>query len=144
MTQENAAMENTNIPTDGRPTQAGASVWFELPATDLKRAQKFYENVLDIKMIYCEDPEMPNPMVWFCKPDDPGAFGHLYPGKPAAVGTGSSIHMLAADPLETIMERVTAEGGQVMSPAIPIPNIGRFFYALDLDGNSVGFFNFNA
>ena len=49
--------------------------------------------------------------------------------------------MLAADPLETIMERVTAEGGQVVAPIIPIPNIGQFF-TRDLDGNSIGFFNF--
>ena len=32
--------------------------WFELPATDLDRAQKFYEAILDIKMIPLESPHI--------------------------------------------------------------------------------------
>lgn len=32
--------------------------WFELPATDLDRAQKFYESILDIHMIPLETPHI--------------------------------------------------------------------------------------
>jgi predicted enzyme related to lactoylglutathione lyase len=37
------------------------------------------------------------------------------------------------------MERVTANGGQVVSPVVQIPS-GRFAYCLDPDGNSFGLF----
>jgi predicted enzyme related to lactoylglutathione lyase len=37
------------------------------------------------------------------------------------------------------MERVKDAGGQVVSPPITIPP-GRFFYAVDPFGNSIGFF----
>ena len=32
--------------------------WFELPATDLDRAQKFYETILDVRMIPLESPQI--------------------------------------------------------------------------------------
>ena len=32
--------------------------WFELPATDLDRAQKFYETILDIRMIPLDTPQI--------------------------------------------------------------------------------------
>src|ERR1700735_4286267 len=32
--------------------------WFELPATDLARAQKFYETILDITMLPLETPHI--------------------------------------------------------------------------------------
>ena len=38
------------------------------------------------------------------------------------------------------MQRVTENGGTVVSPVIEIP-AGRFAYCLDPDGNSIGLFN---
>ena len=32
--------------------------WFEIPATDLDRAQKFYETIFDIKMIPMNMPQL--------------------------------------------------------------------------------------
>lgn len=125
------------------PLVNGQSVWFEIPVTDLDRAQKFYEDILAIKMIRHEDPSAPNPMVWFTDPSYQGAAGHLYPGKPAATGQGNTVHMLALDSLEEVMARVEPAGGKVVSPIIEIP-AGRFVYTTDPDGNSVGLFNFKA
>ena len=64
--------------------------------------------------------------------------GHLYPGKPAADG-GNTIHIALPDSLEAGIERCKAAGGEVVSPPIQIPP-GRFAYAKDLDGNSIGLF----
>ena len=44
-----------------------------------------------------------------------------------------------AAPLEAAIERVTDNGGKVVSPVVEIP-AGRFAYCLDPDGNSFGFF----
>lgn len=122
------------------PQESGYSVWYELPVTDLDASKAFYEQVLGITMIKDENPDLPNPMVWFNDPKAPGSFGHLYPGKPAPRGTGNTVHMLAADPLEDVMPRIEKAGGKIVSPIIPLPS-GRFVYIEDIDGNSVGFFN---
>lgn len=128
--------------TDPMPAPVNGQVcWFEIPVTDLDRAQRFYETALGCSMR--RDDTGPNPMIAFTRMDDPVASGHLYPGRPAAPGTGNTIHLVALDPLETVMERIPEAGGQVVSPVIDIP-AGRFFYATDPDGNSVGFFNFKS
>lgn len=135
------AKESEMSAQDNLPQLSGAVVWFEIPATDLDASQKFYETVLGIKMIKTEQSDdQPNDIVWFHDPSTPGSFGHLYPGTPADMGKGNTIHMLSADKLEDVMPRVEPAGGQVISPIIDIP-AGRFVYINDPDGNSVGLFN---
>ncbi|MGH1413105.1 MAG: VOC family protein [Pelagimonas sp.] len=116
-------------------------VWGELPVTDLDRAISFYKDVTmgDITL----DTSGPNPMAIF-QPEDmkTGIALSMYPGKPAERGTGSTLHLSAQGTLEDTMQRVRDAGGEVVSEPIPLPS-GRFFYALDLDGNSVGFFQSN-
>ena len=87
------------------------AVWFEIPVTDLDAAKRFYEEVLSISMT--RDDTGPNPMVMFANPEDKGVHGHLYPGKPADPGTGNTIHLRVGDPLEAVMGRVRAAGGEV-------------------------------
>lgn len=116
------------------PTRASA--WFEIPVKDLDLARAFYGAVLQ-----CEIPLVeggPNPIAIFPSQDEKAA-GHLYPGKPAGDGTGITVHLFVADPLESAMERVTEHGGKVVSPIIAVP-AGRFVYCLDPDGNSFGLF----
>ncbi|MBO6639774.1 MAG: VOC family protein [Roseitalea sp.] len=117
-----------------------AVCWAEIPVTDMERGKAFYGTVLGVELN--DNNDGPNPMADFpTKDPKTGISGHLYPGKPAPKGTGNTIHLVASDPLDTVMERVKAAGGEVVSPAIDIP-AGRFFYAHDPDGNSIGFFNF--
>ncbi len=115
-----------------------AAVWFEIPVTDMARAKAFYATVTGHEL---EDQEgAPNPMANFPIADmREGVAGHIYPGRPAAPGTGPTIHLAVSD-LEAAMERVSSNGGQVVSPVISIP-AGRFCYCLDPDGNSFGLFS---
>lgn len=135
--QSNSA---ATMPMDQVLKTPGLACWYEIPVTDLKAGQAFYEAVLGIKMTYADNPVLPNPMVWFADPETPGAFGHLYPGKPAPTNEGPTVHILASDPLEEVMPRVEAAGGKVVSPIVPLP-VGRFVYITDPDGNSIGLFN---
>ena len=114
---------------------AHAAIWFEIPVTDMERARAFYGAVLQNELSLNEDG--PNPMAMFAAKDRGSVAGHVYPGKPAAAGT--TIHLAIAAPIEAAMERVTGNGGQVVSPVIEIP-AGRFAYCLDPDGNSFGLF----
>lgn len=121
-------------------THQHAICWTEIPVLDLEKGKAFYDAVLKIDMKITDGG--PNKIADFPTTDESGVAGHLYPGNPAPKGTGSTIHLTTNDPLEDVMVRVTKAGGEVLSPAIEIPP-GKFFYAHDIDGNSIGFFNYN-
>ncbi len=118
-------------------TPANAAVWFEIPVTDMKRAKAFYEAVLETELK--DENGGPNPMAMFPAKENKAVAGHLYPGKPAAAGGGNTVHLASPTPLEAAMDRVTKNGGKVVSPVVSIP-AGRFAYCLDPDGNSFGLF----
>jgi len=109
--------------------------WGEIPVTDMDKAVAFYNEVFGYEMQI--DTSGPNPIAVLGSFED-SAGAHLYPGKPAADG-GSTIHLAITDTLEAGIDRCWKAGGQVLSPAIEIP-AGRFAYAKDLDGNSIGMF----
>jgi predicted enzyme related to lactoylglutathione lyase len=119
-------------------TPDNATIWFEIPVTDMDRAKSFYSAVLQTQFV--DDDTGPNPMAIFAVSDmKSGVSGHLYPGKPAKDGIGPTIHLAAPEPLEEALQRVGENGGTVLSPVITIPP-GRFAYCTDPDGNSIGVF----
>ena len=110
--------------------------WFEIPVTDIDASMKFYGDVF--KMDLSIDTSGPNPMVVFPTADaSQGVSGHLYPGTPSE--NGPTIHLVVPDTLDEARARVIDAGGTALSPDIDIP-FGKFFYAKDLDGNSIGLF----
>lgn len=118
-------------------TPENAAVWFEIPVSDMARAKAFYGAVLETELK--DDNTGPNPMAVFPAASDASVAGHLYPGKPAAGGSGNTIHLQSPEPLEAALDRVRGHGGKVLSEIIKIP-AGRFAYCLDPDGNSIGLF----
>ncbi len=114
-------------------------VWGEIPVTDMEKSVAFYNAVFGYKMEI--DHSGPNPMATLGGLENT-AGAHLYPGVPAP-NSGNTIHLGLPDTLEAGMARCTAAGGQVVSPPIAIP-AGRFAYAKDLDGNSIGLFEASA
>lgn len=120
------------------PLPANAVVWAEIPVTDMEKAKAFYAAVVGNELE--DNNDGPNPMAIFPRENAAQSVaGHLYPGKPAANGTGNTIHLAAAGTIEEALERVKQAGGTVLSPVIEIP-AGKFAYCLDLDGNSIGVF----
>ena len=117
-------------------TSQATVVWTEIPVTDLDASERFYADVF--RWTLKRDETGPNPMSNFAS-DMNGIHGHLYPGKPAAEGQGPTLHLAVPDGLEAAMERCTGAGGTVLGPPIEIPP-GRFAYATDPDGNSIGLF----
>ncbi len=113
--------------------------WFEIPASDITRAKKFYETVFDIKM---EQMEMMGiKMAMFPGDGMNGkvggavAEGQMY--KPAA--NGSIIYLNANPDLGLALGRVEAAGGKVNMPKTQItPEIGYMAFFTDSEGNTVG------
>jgi len=113
------------------------TVWVEIPVTDMDRSIAFYNRVFETELKL--ENGGPNPMAMFPRSSKSAVAGHLYPGKPAPAGSGSTIHLASPDALETARKRVTEAGGKVVSEIVVCPE-GRFFYCQDPDGNSLGLF----
>jgi predicted enzyme related to lactoylglutathione lyase len=114
-------------------------VWVEIPVSDMEAARRFYEAVFGWALRPNSDG--PNPMLDIPSADPAGGVaGHLYPGKPAGEGRGPTIHLAVDGDVEAAADRVRAAGGTVLPmPPETIPP-GRFIYAIDPDGNSLGLF----
>ena len=113
-------------------------VWAEIPVSDLKRAMTFYSDAFGYDLT--ETDMGPNSTAVIPNKDMMGTGLHLYPGKPASDGQGPTIHLVVDGKLEDAMSRFTKAGGTVLPmPPVTIPP-GRFVYAQDPDGNSIGLF----
>ena len=115
-------------------------VWTEIPVRDIDRGIAFYGDVFKFEM--ARDDTGPNPMANFTS-NMQSISGHIYPGEPAAGGNGPTIHFNVPDTLEATAERCWKAGGSVLGDPITIPP-GRFQYATDPDGNSIGLFEMKA
>ena len=118
-----------------------AIAWFEIPTTQLHRAQAFYEAVLGQAMRR-ENMGPSEGAVFAYDPAADGAGGALMMGPTApklSAGAGTLVYLDASPSLDAALERVVAQGGQVALPrqALP-PGMGFFAHIHDLDGNRVG------
>lgn len=110
--------------------------WFEICATDIPRAKKFYETIFNITM---ENWDMPGfEMVVF--PGDPGngkATGGLVKSEMHTPSMDGSIIYLNADPdLSNVLNKVENAGGKVLMPKTLITEeIGYMAFFVDSEGN---------
>ena len=117
--------------------------WFEIPSTQLDRAQAFYETVLQCKM----RREAMGPSEGAVFPyqegdgDNAGVGGAVLAGPtaPAPASGGTLIYLDASPSLDAALARAVKAGGKIALPrqALP-PGLGFFAHITDLDGNRVG------
>ena len=111
--------------------------WFDIPATDLDRAARFYETVLDISLIR-ENMLGARMAIFPAKPGE--ASGAIIARDGVTPGTtGSTIYLKAGADLSSALSRVQAAGGKVLHPKTFIKEgWGYFAIILDSEGNSIG------
>lgn len=114
--------------------------WFELPATNLDRAQKFYETILDIRMIPLDTPNIRMRMFPI---EDPmtgiGGALALAPEFYKPSSTDGPIVYLNANPdVQGVLDKVGAAGGRIIVPKTEIsPEYGHMALFIDTEGNRV-------
>jgi predicted enzyme related to lactoylglutathione lyase len=118
--------------------------WFEIPATDLTRAQKFYETIFDMQMIPLDLPNFK--MRMFPLEDmQNGVGGALVDSggfhKPS--GTDGPLIYLNGNPdLQQVLNKVEAAGGKIMVPKTEIsPEYGFMSDTIDSEGNRIALHN---
>jgi len=113
--------------------------WFEIPAVDLSRAQKFYEMIFDITMIPMDTPNIK--MRMFPLQDMMGVGGALVHNadfyKPSAT-EGPLIYLNANPDVQLVLDKVETAGGKIMVPKTQIsPEYGHMAVLMDTEGNRV-------
>lgn len=114
--------------------------WFEIPATDIDRAQRFYETIFGISL---QSMDMPSMKMRMFPLDDPmnGVGGSIVDSggfhKPSATD-GPLIYLNGNPDVQNVLDKVEAAGGKITVPKTEIsPEYGYMAVFLDTEGNRV-------
>lgn len=114
--------------------------WFEIPTTDINRAQKFYETIFGISMTPMDFPSMK--MRMFPLDDmmtqvggalvDSGGFHK------ASLTDGPLIYLNANPDVQNVLDKVPVAGGTIIMPKTEInPEYGFMAVITDTEGNRI-------
>ncbi|MEO5947803.1 MAG: VOC family protein [Chitinophagaceae bacterium] len=118
--------------------------WFEIPTTDINRAQKFYETILGITLSPLDLPQIKMRMFPL---DDPmnGVGGALVDSggfHKASATDGPLIYLNGNPDVQLILDKVEAAGGKIVVPKTTISEeYGDMGVILDTEGNRIAFHN---
>jgi predicted enzyme related to lactoylglutathione lyase len=113
--------------------------WFEIPATDLKRAQLFYETIFDIKMIPLD---LQNIQMRMFPVEDPMAVGGAVVTsggfhKPSATD-GPLMYLNGNPDVQIMLDKVEKAGGKILVPKTQISEeFGYMAVILDSEDNRI-------
>jgi uncharacterized protein len=121
--------------------------WFEIPATDIDRAQKFYEAVFDIQM---QAMDFQSTKMRMFPLDDPmkGVGGTIIESggfhKPSATD-GPLIYLNGNPDVQIFLDRIEKAGGKILVPKTVISDeYGDMAVFLDTEGNRIALHNIPA
>jgi len=115
--------------------------WVEIYVEDMRRAQRFYETVLQIKMIPMETPGDVGDLEMLSFPwadgekNISGALCQTYDMQP---GTGGTVVYFTCEDCATETTRVERAGGKILQPKFQIGEYGFCSIVMDTEGNTIG------
>jgi predicted enzyme related to lactoylglutathione lyase len=112
-------------------------VHFEIEASDLERAKKFYSGAFGWKLEQMGADMGNYVLVTTGDPNEPGGInGGIFtpmPGSPEKLNAYSCV--IGVDNIDQAMQSVKSAGGQVLDDKMPIPGVGVFARCKDTEGN---------
>ncbi|HLN89491.1 MAG TPA: VOC family protein [Candidatus Binatia bacterium] len=120
-------------------------VHFEIPATDIEKMKKFYEDLFGWSI-----QKYPGPTVYYLvgtvpmdektmMPLRPGVNGGLYDKKDSSMPEmAKPTNYISVESVEDYSKKVVALGGKIVVPKMEITGIGWWALALDPEGNHFG------
>lgn len=111
--------------------------WFEIPATDFDRAVRFYSNIYDYEIPTRDTGHIK--MGFFHHQQGAGIGGAVVSGEGYTPSkNGTKVYLNGGADLQTVLDRVTGAGGQVIMGKKQIsPEIGFMAVIEDTEGNRV-------
>lgn len=120
--------------------KASASiVWFEVPADDLDRAQKFYKSMFGWKFAKLPAASHDYWHIDTGGPDaspDGGMMQRMHPQQPIT-------NYVSVPSVTKAAAKVEKLGGTVCKPKTPVPGMGYFAICLDTEGNTFALWEMN-
>jgi uncharacterized protein len=121
-------------------TFKNAISWFEIPASDLSRAQKFYETIFEVSMNTLDLPNIK--MRMFPLEDMVGVGGSVVDSGGFHIPSdtaGPLIYLNANPDVQYVLDKVEAAGGKILVPKTQISEeFGYMAVVLDTEGNRIG------
>lgn len=117
-------------------------VWFEIYVNDMARARKFYEAVLNKKLV--DNPtegDNDYEMATFPGAEDmnaPNVSGALVRMGNVKAGGNSTVVYFSCDDCSVEESRVTTAGGNILRSKFPIGEYGFISLCVDTEGNTFG------
>ncbi len=112
-------------------------MWFEIPVKDIKRAKKFYEEILKVEMTVMEFGG--HEMAFFPGEGKGSVSGALCKGPEYIPSTEGALIYLNGNPdLDVVLGRVPNAGGVIILPKREIsPEYGYMAMFMDTEGNKL-------
>ncbi len=120
-------------------------VHFEIPAVDIEKLKKFYEELFGWKI-----EKYPGPTVYYMlgtvpvdektmMPARPGVNGGLYEKKDAAMpNLAKPVNYISVESVDDYSKKVVDLGGKIVVAKMEISGLGWWALALDPEGNAFG------
>lgn len=114
---------------------------FEIVAIDIERAKTFYTNVFDWRFEQWTKSEIEYWMIMTTPENTPGAING---GLRKEMGTdvkertksiNGFVCTIEVESIDTILEKVTKAGGEIMMPKMYMETLGHFAACMDSEGN---------
>jgi uncharacterized protein len=110
-------------------------IHFEIPSKEPEKLAEFYKKVFNWEIKKWEGP-MPYWLITTGPESEPGINGAIY--EPDKQGIHGVVNTVQVTGLEDYIEKVKASGGESLTDIMEIPNVGRFLYCKDSQGNLFG------
>jgi predicted enzyme related to lactoylglutathione lyase len=110
--------------------------WFEIPATDFKRAVSFYKGIFGVEI---KETQMFGSTMGFFPADGTNVSGAIVQGEAYIPSTdGILAYLNGGNDLQTILDKVEPNHGKVIVPKTQIsPEMGYFGMFIDTEGNKM-------
>jgi uncharacterized protein len=109
-------------------------IHFEIPVDQPDRAVSFYTKVFGWKVDKWEGAEP----YWLITTGEKGQMGIDGAIMKRTSPVMSTCNTIDVPSIEEFTAKITANGGKIISPKMPIPGIGYFSYCQDTEGNTFG------
>jgi hypothetical protein len=112
--------------------------WFEIPTTDIERANNFYKQVFAVETVYLEIPGTKMYMMMDEDQTAPGAGGAIVEAEGYNPNSDGVVIYFSCEDLNNELSRVESAGGKVLFPKMDIGEFGNIAHFIDTEGNRIG------
>ena len=115
--------------------------WFEIPVSDIDRAQKFYETIFGVKLIPMDMQAVKMRMFPIDNPMEGigGALVYMPEMYEISSKAGVLIYLNANPDVKIVLDKIEKAGGKVIVPKTEIsPEHGFMGIFIDTEGNRIG------